>query len=268
MMRFTLAKSVVCAGLLVVPAVTPQSGPGGGVVKALRDTVAALESLAGLRGRVESGDASAVEDVLAATEPPIHGARVRDEFLVTLREEVSGLRMLAEELAFDPTADAGAARPGAGASNAGTPEWLGPPPGHPSAAIPTIGIDDSIREAIRSYPVPLAKLSPRATVRPGVRALEPEGFIADVVRQGRLYFRAKRYAEAFTVLETSDDPEAAYWLARCLERLGRIDEAIEALRALIADERASTLADRARRDLEFITWKRDFLERKSRGGGQ
>jgi len=114
----------------------------------------------------------------------------------------------------------------------------------------------------------IAIISPRATVTRGVRALEPEGFIADVVRQGRLYFRAQRYAEAFTVLEMSDDPEAAYWLARCLERLGRIDEAIEALRALIADERASTLADRARRDLEFITWKRDFLERKSRGDGR
>ena len=264
MMRFTFAKSVVFAGLLVVPAVTSQSGPDAGVAKALSDTVAALEELAGLRGRVASGDASAVEDVLAATEPPILGPRVRDEFLVTLREEVNGLRMLAEELALDPTAGAGGARADTGASDATPPVSPSPPPDHRGAPIATVGIDDAIRAAIRGYPMPLAQLSPRATIVPGVRDLEPEGFTADVVRQGRLFFMAGRYAEAFTVLETSDDPEAAYWLARCLERLERIDEALEAFRALIADERASTLADRARRDLDFLTWKRDFMERKAR----
>ena len=266
MMRFTLAKSVALAGLLVVPAITSQSGPGGGVAKALGDTVAALEELAGLRSRVASGDASAVEDILAATEPAILGPRVRDEFLVTLREEVSGLRMLADELALDPTV--GTTRPdGPAPDSSGKPELLGPPPDR-AAGVPTVGIDDSIRQAIRSYPMPLTELSPRATLEPGVRALEPEGFTADVVRQGRLFYRAERYAEALTVLEASDDPDAAYWLARCLERLDRTDEAIEALQALIADERASTLADRARRDLDFLTWKRNFQERKSRGGGK
>lgn len=263
MMRFTITKSIGLAGLLVVPAVTSQSGPGGGVAKALGDTVAALEELAGLSGRIASGDASVVEDVLAATEPPILGPRERDEFLVTLREEVNGLRMVADEFAFDLSV--GTARPNAGSPGlGGTAELQGPDRGGDS--IPTVGIDDTVRQAIRSYPMPLTELSPRATVVPGTRVLEPEGFTADIVRQGRLFFRAERYAEAFTVLEKSDDPDAAYWLARCLERMGRTDEAIEALQALIADERASTLANRAGRDLDFLTWKRDFQERKSRGG--
>jgi tetratricopeptide (TPR) repeat protein len=145
---------------------------------------------------------------------------------------------------------------------------LGPLRDTGDRSIPTVGIDDATRQAIRSYPIPLTDLSPRATATPGSKGFEPEGFVADVVRQGRLYFRAERYAEALTVLEMSDDPEAAYWLARCLERLDRTEEAIEALKALIASESASTLADRARRDLDFLTWKRDFEERRSSGGGK
>lgn len=263
MMRFSVAKTVVVAGLLVVPAVTTQSGPDAGVAKALSDTVAALEKLAGLQDRVASGDANVVEDVIAATEPPILGPRKRDEFLVALREEVNGLRMIAEEL--PPAPVAGAAPPKPGSGDVPTVDLQGPPP-ESGAPVPTVGLDDDLRRAIERYPLPLAELSPRAKREPGVRTLEPVGFTADVVRQGRLFYRAERYAEAFTVLEASKDPEAAYWRARCLERLERTDEAIEALKALIADERAASLAERAGRDLEFLTWKRDFLNSRRRGG--
>ena len=62
-----------------------------------------------------------------------------------------------------------------------------------------------------------------------------------MLRQGRLFFRAGRYAEALTVLEAVEHvPESSYWLARCYERLQRFDEAIELYRHL--DGSAANLA--------------------------
>ena len=52
-------------------------------------------------------------------------------------------------------------------------------------------------------------------------------------------------------------PESSSWLARCLDKLGRIDEALELLQALV-DGDDPAFMQRGRTDLDFLVWKRTF----------
>lgn len=265
MMKFGYLFALGATGVFALPQLGGQGAPQS-VEQALEQTIATLEALGELRADIEAGAPDAVERIRRATEAPALEPRERDELLVRLRGEVAELH--AQVDAGDRQPVGRALRP-----------YVDPRPkpddeqgaetlatvNAPSAAMPTVGLDDELRRTIASLPIPLEKVSATASRDPGLaRTLEPEGYSADVLRQGRLFFRAGRYVEAMTLLEriSQRSPEARYLLARSLERLGQQEEALAAYRELaeLTDDPAT--ARRARHDLEFLAWKRDFLQKR------
>jgi len=113
-------------------------------------------------------------------------------------------------------------------------------------------------------PVPPSQTGPAAaqssaTPEPSTAGAGP--YSADPLHHGIACYRSGHYEEALELLGPLDQAEAHYWRARALERLERLDEAIAALeRALSASEQPGVGFDprRARTDLEFVRWKRDF----------
>lgn len=253
MMRFTyLINILVAGGLLLQGGGSPQ---GQSVQDSLDDTVSALRTLGKIQQQLADGDASGIELIMAATEAPIPDAQQRDEFLVSLRSEVGRLHM-----SLDQTFLTGPTMPVSQEVVPPTPPSDGAQ--HTTRA-PTTGINPSLREALGAKKPPLGQLSPTAVnSRTKARAFESPGFSADLVYQGRLYYRAGRYPEAITLLGATDEPEATYWLARCLENLERDAEAIEHYRTVVNHPNAGAFADRAGRDLKFLEWKQDFIERR------
>jgi len=253
------------AALFVVPAVALQDAPAASLEESLRRTVLALESLAGLGERIQSGDATAVADVLQATEPSIDEAEQPEQLLSQLRGEVGALEIELDGLH--------AATPGA------TPGHTGArPPGEGDASVtPTTGLDDEARAqlGVRATSKPAQPAVPRGgaqstgdSARPRAEAsakhsFEEPGYAADPLRLAKALYRKGRWDEAEKLLDgRSTEPEAAYWHARCLDKLGRLDEAISAYEALVADPAGGEHAQRAREELEFLRWRRDFEERQ------
>lgn len=120
MMKHSFATSLAVAAVMVVPAAGLRGQEPGDLDLAgrLAATVAALEELAGLRGRIQSGEPGAVETVRAATEAPIEPAQRRDELLVELRADVGRLQMAHDELTSRSVAAEGQAEDGANAGEA------------------------------------------------------------------------------------------------------------------------------------------------------
>lgn len=235
MLKIGHAVNTLVATLLVVPAVTLQSRESAGLEQALKDTVRALEYLTGLTAK-PAHDTTPLADIARhVTELPLSDARERDDLLVRVRADVSRLQMVYDELAKLPP---GAGEPGVvpqittGLSSASHTS--------PTSAIgsPT----NAATHAIASAP-----------------AREEAGFSADPLRQGQALYRAGRYEECIRWLEARRaDPNAEYWIARSLEKLERIDSAIESYRKVADDKNAGPLAVRAKNDLEFLEWRRTF----------
>ena len=257
------------AAIFVVPAVAWQEGSTASLQEALQRTVAALEALAGLGERIAGGDRQAVPQLLAATEPALGEEPSPGEALTQLRGEVAALEIELDGLH--------AAMPGA-------------TPGHTGARLPseqdsvlplTTGLDDATR-ALLADPPPVAAESgplgpslqdPPAQTGPGrastKRSFEEPGYAADPFRLARAYYRQGQWEQALALLaEPSANPEEAYWRARCLDKLGRFDEAVAAYEALAADPGGGTHAQRAREDLEFLRWRRQFEARREAARGK
>jgi Tetratricopeptide repeat len=288
-MRFHHVLNAALAGVFVVPAATLSGGESRGLEQALAQTVRAIESLSGLRdglehaqgpsdgagkdpaeapvkGPVKSPAADdAVPRLIASTEAPIADAHARDELLVSLRQEVSRLQMVFDQLTAKRRAGTAPDEPSEPAGAAGgetAPAAAGAARSEPQMPV-TTGLDDATRGRLAEIPPPVegAEGAPRAGP-PAAKAFEEDGFRADPLRLGRAYYRAGRYAEGLALLETlAQDPEATYWAARCLERLGRLDEALAAYQRVIDAPDAGYFADRAQGDRDFLAWKRDFEKR-------
>lgn len=281
-MRTNMMLHAALASVFVVPAVTLTGREGGGLEDALTRTIEAIESLSGLRTQLagpETKDASnadvgselapldleeAVSFVLAATEAPRRDGPEQDRVLATLRRDVSRLQMVLDELTSRTP------RPASGGSTAGPgslpplPDDTGP--GATTRATPTIttGLDDQARSDLLNIQPPVMEPEDldRASRPAQPRTNEGESFTADALRLGHAYYRAGRYTEGLVILsKQTGSVEARYWAARCLEHLGRYDEAAAAYEEVVANEDAGYLADRAQSDLLFLTWKRDFSRR-------
>jgi tetratricopeptide (TPR) repeat protein len=279
MMKYTYVTNLAIATVLVIPAVAIQDDAGGsGLGGTLQGTIDALDELVRIQEGFAQGNAAALDRILGATEAPILDPRGRDEFLVKLREEVNGLQTQVDQAGNNSATSMPHLPTGAQVPLAG----MGPalPPGGPGAfgsaqrtqatqiarpQIPphnvTSGLTSEMREALQSQQLPINPLSPTILNDPSKqRAFEKAGFSADIMRQGRLYFRAGRYAEALTLLEKdAEKPEAMYWIARCFEKLGREDEALEKYRAVMNSGEV-TFARRAKHDVDFLEWKRNFFK--------
>jgi tetratricopeptide (TPR) repeat protein len=269
MMKFQYAVNLGLATVLVVPAVTLGIGQNDALEVTLRRTVEALDQLAAIEQRLHDRDPGAIHDALrfseAALEVPADRPQARDELLVGLRGEVARLQRESEAL------EARAATPQS------TPV-LPPPPElevSPTAQGPaTLGLDDAARRklSVRAKPVvapasldtvpQLESASPPA--REPKQAFEADGYAADAFRLGRAYYRQGRFDLALQSFEAdATNPEAMYWRARALEKLGRNADAIAAYGRVIALPEPGFCGERAKEDLEFLQWRLEFDRSRS-----
>jgi tetratricopeptide (TPR) repeat protein len=261
-MRSGLLAPAALAVLFVVPTVAWQEGPPPSLEESLRRTLLALESLAGLGQRIEQGELAAVPQLLQATEPALGAEEESGPLLAQLRGEVAALEIELDALHGEPAVE----RSPVGAHEGG-------------AAIPaTTGLDDATRALLAQTRIEQedaaldgSKLAAAAKAQreSNKRSFEEPGYTADALRLARAYYRQGQYDRAFALLEgRSTDPTEAYWRARCLEKLGRLDEALAAYEVLAADAEGGADAQRAREDLEFLRWRQQFEQRrKSASGG-
>lgn len=275
MLRFQTALTSGLAALLVVPAFLGQ-GQIASLQDALAGTRRALEVLKGLEQRLREEPAAALGLILSATEAPAGDDAQRDQRLDSLRNEVSLLQMELDAMQ-SPMLDAdGAVQSALGARLPFVShERLGDPLS-PAAGI-TTGMDDSMRALLSE--APSEARSSRAALRGGETSAARPGttqsgagedgrgdsaYSADPLRHGIACYRAGRYAEAHELLLPLDSASALYWQARTLERLERLDDAVQTMERAIAKGDALGAAGdfdqrRAKTDLEFLRWKRDFV---------
>lgn len=222
MMKWSFAVNGFVGVLLVVPAVTMPDGSGG-LEEALDRTIRGIEDLSGLQKRLEKGDRAAIALVKNAVDTPSADPRAEEARLSELRREVSRLQMIKDGIANDPLSTSKSSRE------------LDP------------AASDAAKPKVDATKGPLANL----------KSYETAGFSADPVKQGEAYYHAARYAEALKVLEQAlDDPRAMYWTGRSMEKQGRIDDAVATYTKITTIANTGWVGDRARADLEFLTWKK------------
>lgn len=244
MMKYQTPITTALAALLVVP-LFAQDKAMRTLQNALLGTTRALDSLEKIQERIKLDPLSGIEQILAATETPVLQEQQQDERLQTLRNEVNQLQMQLDSLEI-------------GKGNF---------PDMSEGSVPTTGIDDNVRRALLG----LTKNQPQPDLQPRRQTtVLPEGpeYSADPIAQSRTFYRLSRYTDAVSILMTlPDDPKALYWKARSLEKLERVDEAIEALKKVVELAPDSHEGKRAQTDIEFLSWKSDFKRKLPKGVG-
>jgi hypothetical protein len=285
MLRFQVAVASLLGSLLVVPAFVGQ-GQIATLQDALSGTRRALEVLKGLEQRLREEPAAALGLIVSATEAP--SGDQSDQRLEQLRNEVNLLQMELDAMLSPVLGPDGAVQSALGARLPLDPgparDALGAPLA-PSAGI-TTGMDDSLRALLAETPpargVPRGQAGPAREGPAQAGAGDSKGsenaYTADPLRHGITCYRAGRFAEALELLAPLEGATALYWQARTLERLERLDEAVQAMERAIAQGDEGFEQRRAQTDLEFLRWKRDFVANlpaagaakgaKSKEGGQ
>ena len=262
MMKFSYVTNLAIATVLVVPAVTLQTGSAGSLEESLSRTLVALENLAGIEQRIEAREPGAVMDVTRWTETAMETGEdpgANDRLLDSLRAEVSQLQTQVDLARKRTTGDTG--------STGALPGWTG------EAAPTTYGLDEDMRRRLAGG----GRLAGArgGDVKPGgagaapvaAVAFEEEGYAADAMMLARAYYRTRRYEEALEALEARrTEPEGRYWMARSLEKLGRSQDALEAYLEVIEMPAAGPLAERAREGTDFLRWRLEF--ERTEGGGR
>lgn len=260
MLKHNFAINLATAGLLVVPAVTLQSGTSASLGEALQQTVEALEVVAGIEQRVQDGNVQAVAEILRFTEAPTENPKTpgaADELLETLRGEVAQLQYRVDETQRDQAA----------------PEFPSVETllaDEPRVALPagTTGLDERMRRMLSTKPVRAIPAQPQvAPTAPAVEqkdepapvSVEAAGYTADPLRLGRALYQKGRYQDALNVLaQATSQLEGRYWRARSLEKLGRFGEALDEFSIVVSSEEGGHFVDRAREDIDFLRWRMAF----------
>jgi hypothetical protein len=265
MMKATYATNLAAAMLLVVPALTFGTDAGSGLRSALSDTIRALEALTGLSDDVTEGTEGSIDRVRAMTEAPILDDQARDQYLVQLRQEVGQLRMQ-DELGITVASPSPLiASEVTTQTDVGTPAvapTTQPLPFNTSAtASVTTGLDDRLRLSLTSEPGTATDVGGRVA-----EAMEGEGFSADPMLEAQANYRAARYDHALALLgSATPGVETSWWRGRCLEKLGRLPEALTIYESIVQIELDESASDedrsaharvlpRAERDVEFLRW--------------
>jgi tetratricopeptide (TPR) repeat protein len=262
MLRFQSALMAILGTALLVPGLQTQEASRN-LERSLAETTRALEVLAGIGRGIEARHPAAIQLAKQATEAPQGEARVRDNRLVTLRDEVNRLQAMSDRMQ-GPSTQAHEVE-----------STLSSPPPLDDESMPRVIVSTGLTQAAREELVGLAL--PGARTRPA--AAQPEAGsapsaprfageqAADPLRQAQVLYRAGRYEECAAQLKRHDsDAESGWWRARALERLGRTAEALECYRGAAKGAPAdSELGKRAKHDLEFLEWKVDFLKKLAVG---
>jgi len=262
MLKFQSALMAVLGTALLVPGLQSQDGTRG-LDRSLAETTRALEVLAGIQRGIEARHPAAIQLAKQATEATSGEARVRDNRLVTLRDEVNRLQAMSDRMQG----------PGTQAREVESTLNALPSPNDENAphVIVSTGLSQAAREELIGVALPGTHVArqPSTKSESGDKSSAPKdagGETADPLRQAQVLYRAARYEECAVQLKRLDnEPEAAWWRARALERLARTTEALECYRhAVEKAPKDSVLKQRATKDLEFLEWKLDF-EKKLAG---
>jgi len=244
MMKYQTVLAGAFGALLLVPTFATQE-TGGGLERSLQETVRALEVLAGIRKGVEQGAPNSVALVMQATESALPDPQARDAQLVTLRDEVNRLQGLADRMADAAT------------QSETVSQLLESKPEDAKRLSISTGLTPQDRGALQSGSIgagqtPIANSAPVYTE-------------ADSIRQAQTLYRSGRYADCVLFLDNKNaNLEAVWWRARALEQLERWPEAIDGYK-LAAASTDPVLARRAKQDLDFLEWKRDFKLKAGNG---
>ncbi len=232
---------------------------------ALRATSRALDVVVGVERRVAEDPEGARALVIQVTEAPILDAHRRDDRLVALRSEISLLRTELDQLELNAIASGAAPLTGPVAPVTGNQGQTGNTSAGPTNLPPvSTGMDDATRDALsqaRAQAIARANgveaiLDPRAQP-----TTDGSGYSANPLLEARACYRAGRFAEGAALLKSASGADAIFWRARCNERLGQLDQAEADLRQVLTMDPTGPLAGRAQQDLDFVKWKRSFLER-------
>lgn len=271
MLKHIATVNFALAGVFVLPGLAGQQDGTQGLVAQLDATIASIDYLGEIVKRVESRDESALQLLLGATEPRRQNELQSEARLVSLRSDVSRLRLMLDrmlqEAGVDPNIP-GIPGPGQGRKPADHRVGRTPDQWTPGGLAPTVGLAPEEAGNLKSVLPPLQHVD-SSSKRKGDEpiALEDSDFSADRVRQGKLLFRASRYPEAIQLLQLEKDShEARYWLAQAYRAMQRLPEAEDILRALSANQDAGAFARYAASDLEFMQFERDLNARKSGKG--
>jgi hypothetical protein len=247
MLKYQSVLAAAAGALLLVPTFATQEQGIGGLERSLEETIRALEALAGIQRGVEQSAPNAVALVLQATEPTQEDAKARDAQLVTLRDEVNRLQGVADRMA----------------SPAVQPEVLADllqaQPEQAKRLSVSTGLSTQDRGALAvgasgtNMNTAVIESAPAATVYTE----------ADTIRQAQTLYKSGRYADCVVFLDGKNaDLEAVWWRARALEQLKRWPEAIDGYKQA-SGSKEPVLARRAKQDLEFLQWKRDYQLKKN-----
>ena len=259
MLKFQSALMAVLGAALLVPGLRSQDGTRG-LDRSLAETTRALEVLAGIQRGIEARHPAAIQLAKQATESPSGEARVRDNRLVTLRDEVNRLQAMSDRMQ------------GASTQAREVENTLQAPPSGNNESMPRVivstGLSQDAREELIGIALPSSKGARSVAPRPetGASAGTPVNvgeLAADPLRQAQVLYRAGRFEECAAQLKRHDsEPEAAWWRGRALERLARNGEALECYkRAADGAPKDSSLQKRAAGDLDYLQWKVEFLKK-------
>ena len=254
MMKFHYLLGLAASALMVVPSIGVRDQQGEqSLERALARTLAAIDELAGVQEQIARGDPAGIASILSATERAAGEPRQRDEFLATLREEVSGLQMVLDEARAGTTPSILSYS----SHGLGADPLRSTGPRHPDGTTSPLGPSGDWRSSLSLGG------TPRGPTNSVGGSREQDGFSADPMREGKLLVRAGRYEDAIgALMPIQEQPQASYWIARSLQSLGRDNEAGELLRRLVADESAGIHGRRAQRDLDFLDVKAKLQQRR------
>lgn len=256
MLKFQSALMAVLGAALLVPGLQSQDATRG-LDRSLAETTRALEVLAGIQRGIDARHPAAIQLAKQATEASSGEARVRDNRLVTLRDEVNRLQALSDRMQ------------GPGTQAREVESTLNSPPALFDESAPHVIVSTGLSQAAREELIGIAQPAVRGARPPAPQPGTDEKAVAprdageasaDPLRQAQVLYRAARYEECAALLKRQDsEPEAAWWRARALERLGRATDVLECYRHSVAQApKDSALGKRAAQDLEFLEWKLDF----------
>lgn len=220
MLRFAFGVHALVGGALIVPSLTTTSEPQD-LGSTLAATERALDALRGIDAELRTGDARALERVLAATEAPLAPPRDADQMLERLRVDVARLLERSDESARREKDE---------------------------PAPIAIGVDGALVKALETG-------AARARFEPMGYSADPvrEGIARFLANEPA---RAVVLLEPHAA-----EPRAAYWLARARESLGEIDAARALYERLAADASSGELARRATFELAVLARKRGDSKR-------
>lgn len=241
-----------------------QDGNDGPRVRALRqaasDREQAIYALGELHRMLDAGDSTALAQVKGVTEPNELAPIEQDQRLEQLRLEVAELQLMLDAVRMGgqhSTADGIPLVPRAGWTVGLSADEL-------SILRPPASTTGESRGPAGSAPTPARNGGASAAPVAGPTAAAPSSVsnLTPKVRQqqARTAFLAQQYEKSLALLEgLPNDPDVLHLRSRAMERLGRLEDALGALRMAATDARLTTpewtvLAQRIEADREYIDW--------------